>query len=155
MLDGRPAPLARDVFISVWSDLQRESMLGSTYLHERHKLNITISIKSPILPFDRLIQHRRTLELRANHVRSLIAPDWYDYRITRAAMTLAGFSWLKASALPVGWQLPLRYMGMDVIREVDPSWWHSHLDSKHQDGGLVCVLRFGGAERIQKLVTVS
>ncbi len=153
MYDGRPAPLAGKHFISVWSDNQRESQ-SRTCLDEIYRLYVTITIRcSP--PWDRWLDFRDELEARHDHIRALVHADSLDFRITRAAMALAHFTWDPANtADPIGWAEALAYDGADALQTVGPDWFHATTGSGMGEVGLAQKMRFGKSRRIQAMPTM-
>lgn len=147
--DAQPPPACGQVFVAVWFDGRRTSE-GRTALNETFGVNVTVTMRVH-QPYDRLVQHRDDLEVRANAIRALLHADNYDYRISRAANVLAGFD--QTPSQRVGFCESLTFEGMDAVQLVGGNWFHAPPDKL--EVGLAQTLRFGKARRIQNTITAS
>lgn len=152
--DGQPPPLCGNYYVAIWSDNMRQSQ-SRTSLDELFHVFITLTMRCH-LPYDRWIEHRDEMERRVNGIRALIHKDSLDFHVTRAANTLAGFTWSAVDTIKrVGWTEALAFDGLDPIQAVGPPWFHAHTDSTKVEVGIAQRSRFGKSRRIQSLATMA
>lgn len=151
---GRPPPSCGERFIGVWAGSRTGNARPSGGLDETYNLNVAITFRiMGKAPFDRVATRMlysqeenimaTGMEDFADRVRAVLHKDQYDHSIIRAANQI-----LSSDNFPsTGFCEPLRFMGDDEPALVSSQWFSSNGQKPH---GVVMLMRFGGARRLQK-----
>lgn len=149
VLDGQPPPVMGPEYVAVWS---KSGKRPGQALARDQVLSVMVTVTVRLaLPFDRAVEHRDRLEALCDSVVDLVALDRHDFRVCRAANTLAGF---RSAGAPdgisdAGFCEPLAWQGTDDAVEVGPDWFHATLEQADRNCGYAQTVRFGGARLIK------
>ena len=144
--DGRPPPMAPNVYAAVWHDGARQSE-WRTGLFEVFALSVTVTVRC-VQPFDRWVVHRDDLETRLNLIAELIHKDTHNNLVSNAAESLAG---LTGPQRPNGYSEGLKFIAFDPVEVQGPDWFHAELDrATNRDVGLSQRARYGDNKRLRR-----
>lgn len=143
MLDGRPPPACGQFFVAVHGGGSQNQ--ARNCLDEIFSLTVTVTVRLPKAPFDRmgsdLVNLAATgLHARCDDVRRALHMNY-------GVIDLANATILAAAATDVyGFTQALEYQGGDAPGVVPGAWFHAKDEPL---AGAVRNLRFGNARRIQ------
>lgn len=152
MYDGEPPPACGGVWVSVWSDLSRESR-SDVMLDEFFNCSVTLTLRSSQVPWDVWIRLRDDMERRLNQIRAVVHRDCLYNAIQREASALMASD---GEDQRVGFRERLKYEGIQGVQHVGPNWFKAEVDrATEADSGLACTVRFGGLRLTQALATME
>jgi len=153
MLDGQPPPWAGQEFIAVHQSYWQACDPVSVGLYEEVGIDVTITRKAGFSPQDEYgaqIWRKATTGIEA-HARKVIVAGHMNYATMAAANTLITTGDDKFSE-------PLQWKQTTSPQLVGPDWFSSYDPPNAQraaHAGIVVVVKFGGAKRLQSITVVA
>lgn len=149
MLDGQPPPWAGEEFIAVHQAYWQNGDPASVGLSEEVGIDVTITRKAGFSPKDEYgaqIWRKATTGIEA-HARKIIKCAHMNYTTFAAANTLITTGDDK-------FHHPLKWLSTTAPQLVGPDWFSSYNPPNAQQpahAGIVVVVHFGGAARVQTI----
>lgn len=155
--DGQPHPRCGKVFVAIHKGRRNASNKGTnrTALDQEHEVHVTVTMRVNE-PFDRLgtdllLKASDGMQERVDAIVAAVHRDAYDYVVSGVANTALGDA--GGGAAPIGFRIGLAYVDDGPERIEGGRWFHA--DPQANEAGIVTVIRFGGARRIQHFDAMS
>ena len=149
--DGSPETWNGQIYVAVHPFEIRQVDDNALRMHEAYSLGVTLTMRTAWLPKDKLgpkIVARGTTGIYAR-AQAIRAAVHMSYAVITSANADIG-------ATENGFLTPLVYEGMGRLTKQGPAWFSSPMKAPdHSATGYSLEIRFGGAERVQKLEEMS